>query len=137
MSTILVDNLTGKTSAGSITVTSEGGAATMQLQQGLAKAWINFNGTGTVAIRDNLNLSSLTDNGLGDYTLGFVSSMGNANYSYAGSSGGQSSTSNGSVWNYDNATARTTSLFRVILITTGGGAVDTPQIGVHVHGDLA
>jgi hypothetical protein len=37
MSTILVDNLTGKTSAGDITVTSEGGAATMQLQQGLAK----------------------------------------------------------------------------------------------------
>jgi hypothetical protein len=51
MSTILVDNLTGKTSAGDITVTSEGGAATMQLQQGLAKAWVNFNGTGTVALR--------------------------------------------------------------------------------------
>ena len=45
MSTILVDNLTGKTSAGDITVTSEGGAATQSLQQGLAKVWVMFQGT--------------------------------------------------------------------------------------------
>ena len=43
MSEIKVDTLTGKTTAGDITVTSEGGAATMQLQQGLAKAWVGFN----------------------------------------------------------------------------------------------
>ncbi len=42
MSTVIADNLTGKTSAGDITVTSEGGAATMQLQQGLAKGLATF-----------------------------------------------------------------------------------------------
>ena len=46
MSTILVDNLTGKTSAGDITVTSEGGAATQSLQQGLAKAWAGLTYSG-------------------------------------------------------------------------------------------
>ena len=39
MSTVITDNLTGKTAAGNVTITSEGGSATMQLQQGLAKAW--------------------------------------------------------------------------------------------------
>ena len=80
MSEINVDNLTGKTSAGDITVTSEGGAATMQLQQGLAKFWVNFNGTGTIAARDSFNLSGLTDNGTGNYTTSFISVMNNANY---------------------------------------------------------
>ena len=82
MSTIIADNLTGKTSAGSITVTSEGGAATQSLQQGLAKAWVNFNGTGTIAARDSLNLTSLTDNGTGDYTVSYTNNMNNVNYSH-------------------------------------------------------
>jgi hypothetical protein len=72
MSTILVDNLTGKTSAGSITVTSEGGAATQSLQQGLAKAWINFDGTGTISTRDSLNVSSISDEGTGYYQYDFT-----------------------------------------------------------------
>ena len=81
MSTILVDNLTGKTSAGSITVTSEGGAATQSLQQGLAKAWVNFNGTGTVAILDSLNASSITDSATGRYRHNFSSSTNSSSYS--------------------------------------------------------
>ena len=60
MSEILVDNLTGKTSAGSITVTSEGGSATMQLQQGLVKAWNTTSSDGTT-IYDSFNISSLGD----------------------------------------------------------------------------
>ncbi|HEY9817826.1 MAG TPA: hypothetical protein V6D20_18785 [Candidatus Obscuribacterales bacterium] len=44
------------------------------------RAWVNFNGTGTVAIRDSFNISSLTDNGTGDYTLNFSNAMANANY---------------------------------------------------------
>ena len=46
----------------------------------LARAWINFNGTGTVAIRDSGNVSTLTDNGTGSYTVSFSNAMGNANY---------------------------------------------------------
>jgi hypothetical protein len=47
---------------------------------GVPKAWVNFNGTGTVAIRDSFNVSSITDNGTGDYTINFATAMPNANY---------------------------------------------------------
>jgi hypothetical protein len=46
-----------------------------------ARAWVNFNGTGTVAIRSSGNVSSITDNGVGDYTVNFTTPMADANYS--------------------------------------------------------
>ena len=45
------------------------------------RAWVNFNGTGTVAIRASFNVSSITDNGTGDYTVNFTNAMPDANYS--------------------------------------------------------
>jgi hypothetical protein len=48
------------------------------------RAWVNFNGTGTVAIRASGNVSSITDNGVGDYTVNFTTAMPDANYSWAG-----------------------------------------------------
>lgn len=48
--------------------------------QGSAKAWVNFNGKGTVAIRASYNVSSITDNGTGDYTINFTNALSNANY---------------------------------------------------------
>ena len=51
---------------------------------GTAKAWVNFNGTGTVAIRASYNVSSITDNGTGDYTVNFTTAMVDANYSPTG-----------------------------------------------------
>jgi len=45
-----------------------------------ARAWVNFNGTGTVAIRSSGNVSSITDNGTGDYTVNFTTAMPDANY---------------------------------------------------------
>jgi len=48
---------------------------------GLAKAWVNFNGTGTVAIRASFNVSSITDNGTGDYTVNFTTALADVNYS--------------------------------------------------------
>jgi hypothetical protein len=48
--------------------------------QGSAKAWVNFNGTGTVAIRASYNVSSITDNGTGDYTVNFTNALPDANY---------------------------------------------------------
>ena len=47
----------------------------------LCKAWVNFNGTGVVAIRAQYNVSSITDNGVGDYTVNFTTAMPDANYS--------------------------------------------------------
>jgi hypothetical protein len=54
---------------------------------GIAKAWVNFNGTGTVAIRGSFNVSSITDNGTGNYTVNFTTAMPNANYSGIASCG--------------------------------------------------
>ena len=51
-----------------------------QVAQGRAKAWVNFNGSGTVAFRDDFNFSSITDLGVGYYSLNFTTSMANANY---------------------------------------------------------
>ncbi len=50
------------------------------------RAWVNFNGTGTVAINASGNVSSITDNGTGDYTMNFTTAMPDANYSVAGTS---------------------------------------------------
>lgn len=47
------------------------------------RAWVNFNGTGTVAIRASGNVSSITDNGVGDYTVNFITAMPDVNYSVA------------------------------------------------------
>jgi hypothetical protein len=48
------------------------------------RAWVNFNGTGTVAIRASFNVSSITDNGVGDYTLNFTNAMPDVNYAFVG-----------------------------------------------------
>lgn len=52
------------------------------------RAWVNFNGTGTVAIRASGNVSSITDNGVGDYTVNFTIAMEDANYCVLGSTQG-------------------------------------------------
>ena len=67
MSTLRVTSIT----------TPSGGQPTVA---GLARAWVNFNGTGTVAIRASLNVSSITDNGTGDYTVNFTTALADANY---------------------------------------------------------
>jgi hypothetical protein len=54
--------------------------ATQNGMTGIAKAWVNFDGTGTPAIRGSFNVSSITDNGTGDYTVNFTTAMPNANY---------------------------------------------------------
>jgi hypothetical protein len=61
---------------------------------GTAKAWVNFNGTGTVAIRQSFNVSSITDNGTGKYTVNFTTAMPDANYSFV--FGKRNSTTNSS-----------------------------------------
>jgi hypothetical protein len=53
----------------------------------LCRAWVKFNGTGTVAINGSGNVSSITDNGTGNYTVNFTTAMPDANYSVSGASG--------------------------------------------------
>ena len=72
MSTLKLDTLSNK--AGTASVPSD------TIVSGTAKAWVNFNGTGTVAIRRAFNVSSITDNGTGQYTINFTTAMLDSNY---------------------------------------------------------
>ena len=67
--------------------TSEGGAVTTSVIQGLAKAWLSMNGTGTIAVRDSLNMTGITDRGVGLTTVTIANNMGSAEYSVGGVSG--------------------------------------------------
>jgi len=83
---------------------------------GLCKAWVNFNGTGAVAIRNAFNVSSIQDNGTGDYTVNFTTAMPDANYN-AVSMGQRNDFNNGdmniSVFGNNYATAISTTSIRV------------------------
>jgi hypothetical protein len=59
----------------------------------LCRAWVNFDGTGTVAIRASFNVSSITDNGAGDYTVNFTTAMSDANYAACSTAAAGSSAS--------------------------------------------
>lgn len=59
---------------------TSGGIPTVKGQRLIPTAWVNFNGTGTVSIRDSENVSSISDNGVGSYAVSFTTSMASANY---------------------------------------------------------
>lgn len=61
-------------------VSPAAGGTSRSLPRGVAAAWANLNGTGTIAGRDSVNIASYTDNGTGDYTENFTSALTNANY---------------------------------------------------------
>ena len=85
------------------------------------RAWVNFNGTGTVAIRASGNVSSITDNGTGDYTVNFTTAMSDANYCFQLS---QSDAANGSTYAFPSQflTTPTTSALRVGNIGSGAAS---------------
>jgi hypothetical protein len=101
--------------------------ATQNGMTGIAKAWVNFNGTGTVAIRDSFNVSSITDNGTGDYTVNFTTAMPNANYSVV--FGGRRSSGNSGFQTIATAQTTTTSQIRT-LDTSSYADWDTVQAAV-------
>ena len=72
MSTLQCTNLQDTSGGNSLT--------TAQIYNGAAKAWVNFNGTGTPSIRASFNVSSITDNGTGYYTVNFTSALIDTNY---------------------------------------------------------
>ena len=87
--------------------------ATQNGMTGIAKAWVNFNGTGTVAIRDSFNVSSITDNGTGDYTVNFTTAMPNANYGSALTCSTTAGVSVPFIFSRQTQTAQTTSAYRI------------------------
>ena len=98
----------------------------------LCRAWVNFNGTGTVAIRASYNVSSITDNGVGDYTVNFTTAMPDANYVVT-TSAGFSSSNTTIILNYGSsgAVAPTTTATRFRAIT-GNGASYVDADAIHV-----
>ena len=113
MSEIRANTISNAAGTGPVTLTG----------QYAAKAWVNFNGTGTVAIRDSGNVSSVTDNGTGDYTVNFTNSLSNSNYStvYAG---GQKTVTWG-IYLGASSYGSTASGHRFFVVTPGDVAGDT------------
>ena len=133
MSTLKTNTLTGVSVAGSIAVTGEGNSTTTNLQQGLAKVWYNFKGDGTVAIRDSLNASGITDNGTGDYDITFTNNMGNNDY-YYGSLQRSNSQTQGVSAEADLETGR---IDNHLSFAGANTAIDREIQGGLIHGDLA
>jgi len=160
MSTVVLDTITGKStattitigstpvvsaSANSLTIRGEGSNQT-SIQQGLAKAWCNWNGTGTAAIGDSLNTTSLTDNGTGNYTITIANDMAattyvcsyennpdNANIGLGGWLLGTFCASGSS----NNPLTKTATAIRVNANDMQGTSRDPAQPGIIFHGDLA
>jgi hypothetical protein len=95
------------------------------------RAWVNFNGTGTPSIRADFNVSSITDNGTGDYTINFTTAMPDANYSVSGSTGG---TGAAFCWRtIEDVTARTASAFRISTLNISNlQVIDPAQVNLAV-----
>jgi hypothetical protein len=92
-----------------------------------AKAWVNFDGTGTVAIRASGNVSSITDHATGDYTINFTTAMADSSYAVSGcvqDTGGYFST----VFSlrHSGTASPTASGFRMIAFGWSGGAAGVP-----------
>jgi len=106
----------------------------------VCKAWINFDGTGTVSTRDHFNVASLTDHDTGDYTITFTNALGNANYAVGGSVGTTGSTGASDlvlVGGRQTAygTLRSTTAARFGSTNTGGSSEDGAIVSVLIFGD--
>ncbi len=134
MSEILVNKLTGTSTAGSILVTGEGNSTTTNLQQGLCKAWIKLNGD-AFGLLDSFNTAGVTDNGTGDYTMTVSNAFGNINYNFVGATNGDGT--NGAGLYKNDQVAATTTVLRVRTKLFGNQDADRNEIGVSLFGDLA
>ena len=141
-SELVLDELTGRSSAGSIVVTAEGGTVTTNLQGGLAKVWCTIETEdGTNTILDSLNVSQETDNGNGDFTIEWTNNFANIHYCTTGTS-----SPNGSSNPYFLNPNRNGSNGLYVAPQTGekrynttvsNGADDSEQGYIVEHGDLA
>jgi hypothetical protein len=143
MSTLAANNITdaagtgGPTLANGLTIgTSPLAAPSGSAPSYTCRAWVNFNGTGTVAIREDGNVSSITDNGTGLYTVNFATAMPDANYSCVASCSWQGSTSRNiiNVMSDGNSSeAPTTTTVKLEVVNYGtGSAFDSDYTNVAI-----
>ena len=135
-SIVKVDDLRGNTAAGDITITSEGGSATMQLQQGLVKVWMRWDMAAS-SLEDSFNVSSFTDAATGISQFDYTSSMSNGNYAIAGISGEKTGGGNRGLGVNGNTTAPVSSKMRFYSYNSGWSASDLDLNGANISGDLA
>jgi hypothetical protein len=121
-SVLNVDTIADKAGTGPVALT----------KQEAGKYWVNFNGSGTVATRDSFNHSSLTDGGVGIYTISYTNSFNNASYCAACGQEDNAGTVAVPRQGTDLATGST-----VVRTTNGSAGLDTPYIHVALFGDLA
>lgn len=108
---------------GRITAASSGVAATSEI-----KAWVAFDGTGTLSVDDSFNVSSVTDNAAGDYTVNFTTAFANTNYAMVDGCKRDSSTNTSEV-QLKGTSGRATGSATVITSSAGSGGFDY----IHVH----
>ena len=97
----------------------------------VCQAWVNFNGTGTVAIRDSYNVSSITDNGTGSYTVNFTNAMADTNYCLSGMSGITTGTTTWINQPFDTTAPATTSV-RIGTCYGNGSSIDSNLVSVAI-----
>jgi len=99
-----------------------------------ARAWVNFNGTGTVAIRASGNVSSITDNGTGNYTVNFTAAMVDVNYAFVGNIGYPNSTggANNRTCQTENASRSTASIRALTGVASSSTLEDQPGVFVSI-----
>ena len=137
--------MAGKIIADTIETGAGADIPTSYVVNGSAKQWTNINGgSGTPAVRDSFNNSSLTDNGTGDYTLALSNSMDNSDYSLqttgSGTATGAPSVFNRKLTVYTASAVPTTSQYRIASgynYYTGSGFLDNVYNFTEVQGDLA
>ena len=125
MSEIRVTTVSDTAGTGPVTLT----------KQHAAKVYLNYKGTSTNSIRGSFNVSSVTENGAGDYTTNFSNSMNNGNYAVTCSQGGN--TANNEVRTPYNGETFNTGNFRVATLDVGVAIQDSTYVCEAVHGDLA
>jgi len=134
MSTLRTNALEGVDAKNSITIVAgAGNITTTNVQDSLAKSWINLDGSGTVAILESLNVGSITDQGTGQYLTTFSNNFQTADYCYSG--GMPMGTTKGTLRAQDNADS-TTSAFTADIFSDGSNS-DQDHYCVVFHGSLA
>jgi hypothetical protein len=117
------------------TIAAKDGTSPVELtKQSAAKAWANFNSTGTLAIRSSINIDSILDNGVGDYTANFINSMSDADYAPNGSGQNSANTAIGLTFNPRTLAA---SNFAMDFRNESAGARDGAITTITTNGDLA
>tara|TARA_R110000796_G_scaffold246840_1_gene371906 strand:- start:31 stop:426 length:396 start_codon:yes stop_codon:yes gene_type:complete len=131
MSEILVNKLTGTSTAGSILVTGEGNSTTTSLQQGLAKAWVQFNAS--IVAQGSLNISSLTDSATGKFIANINNDFSNDDFAATAVVGSATNVTNYSWWIGDTISTGTLSLRTF----QNNAYIDNPYNMMVFFGDLA